>query len=417
MKKISLLLIGLMLILSGYSQSNKKIDWDSDLDYIAKMLPEKHFNLFTVKSNDEYLNGIENIRNNKSKLSDFEIAISLQQLIAGFGDSHTKVKWGQLIDQKQLLPLHLYWFNDGIYILHTTNENKDILGHQLLSINNIEIKKIVNSLSTLITVDNRALIKSSIPKLLPSVQLLKYFGVVKNNKIELKLMNSKGETKLWNIKPDKMNRQNRISFKPDSLALCFKNERIFFIDYYQKEDGIYYVQYNKCSSSERERMYGRKDADEKPSINEFTTNVLKVLNTKPIKKFVFDMRFNTGGSSNQGTKLIEKISAIQKQKPEMKLYVVLGRHTFSAAIINAMDFKRLTDAVYLGEETSGKPNHFGELWDLKLPNSGITVLYSTKYFKETDEEMNSLKPDVQLEPSFDDFRKGIDPVYDWIREQ
>jgi hypothetical protein len=417
MKKLSLLLIGLILLLLGCSQSNKKIDWDSDLDYIAKILPEKHFNLFKIKNKDDYLNGIEKIRNKKGELSDFEIAISIQQLIAGFGDSHTKVKWGQLMDRKQLLPLYLYWFKDGIYILHTTNENKDILGHQLLSINNVEVKEVVDSLSTLITVDNQASIKSAMPKLLTSVQLLKYFGLVKNHKIELKLKNRKGETKLWNIKPAEMNRKNRISFKPDSLALCFKNQGIFFIDYYQKQDGIYYIQYNKCSSRERERMRGRKDADEKPSINEFTANVLKVLETKPIEKFVFDMRFNTGGGSDQGTKLIEKIAAIQKQKPEMKLYVILGRKTFSSAIINAMDFKRLTDAIFLGEETSGKPNHFGELSNLELPNSGITVLYSTKYFKETDEEMNSLKPDVQLVTSFDDFKQGIDPVYDWIREQ
>jgi hypothetical protein len=294
MKKLSLLLIGLILLLLGCSQSNKKIDWDSDLDYIAKILPEKHFNLFKIKNKDDYLNGIEKIRNKKGELSDFEIAISIQQLIAGFGDSHTKVKWGQLMDRKQLLPLYLYWFKDGIYILHTTNENKDILGHQLLSINNVEVKEVVDSLSTLITVDNQASIKSAMPKLLTSVQLLKYFGLVKNHKIELKLKNRKGETKLWNIKPAEMNRKNRISFKPDSLALCFKNQGIFFIDYYQKQDGIYYIQYNKCSSRERERMRGRKDADEKPSINEFTANVLKVLETKPIEKFVFDMRFNTG---------------------------------------------------------------------------------------------------------------------------
>ena len=417
MKNSSLLLVGLILFLSACSQSDKSIDWDSDINFIAKNLPEKHFNLFSVKSKEDFGKGIEKIRKNSSKLSDLEIAINLQQLIAACGDSHTKVKWEQLIDRKQVLPLHSYWFKDGIYILSTTNKNKDILGHQLISINNIPVKEMVDSLCSLLTVDNQALVKKTIPKLLTSVELLTYFGFVKGQEIKLGLKNANGVKSEWNIKPAPMNRKNRISFKPDSIALCNKNERIYFVDYHQKEDGIYYLQYNKCSSREREIMFGKKEAEKKPSINEFAAKVLTVLDTKPIEKFVFDMRFNSGGGSNQGTKLIEKIAAIQQQKPELKLYVVLGRKTFSSAIINAMDFKKMTNAIFLGEETSGKPNHFGELKNFKLPSSGLMISYSTKYFKETDEEMNSLKPDVELETSFEDYKRGIDPVYDWIKVQ
>lgn len=82
-----------------------------------------------------------------------------------------------------------------------------------------------------------------------------------------------------------------------------------------------------------------------------------------------------------------------------------------------MDFKRLTNAVYVGEETAGKPNHFGEVKNFQLPASKLWVNYSTKYFKVTDEEVNTITPDVRIEMSFSDFIKGIDPVYEWIKRQ
>ena len=85
--------------------------------------------------------------------------------------------------------------------------------------------------------------------------------------------------------------------------------------------------------------------------------------------------------------------------------------------MNALDFKRLLGACWVGEETSGKPNHLGEVRSFTLPTSGLQVQYSTKYFKNVDEEMNTLVPDVKIPMTFDDFRQGIDPVYEWIKKQ
>lgn len=57
----------------------------------------------------------------------------------------------------------------------------------------------------------------------------------------------------------------------------------------------------------------------------------------------------------------------------------------------------------------------GEVRSFTLPTSGLQVQYSTKYFKNVDEEMNTLVPDVKISMTFDDFRQGIDPVYECIK--
>ncbi|MBK8626895.1 MAG: hypothetical protein IPN86_15410 [Saprospiraceae bacterium] len=263
MRNLSLLIIGLLMYLLCNAQTLKQIDWVADIDFLANELPQKHYDFFTVKDKKEFLVGLDKIKLSSTKLTDIEVAIKLQQLIAGFGDSHTGVNYGQLIDKNKILPLHLYWFSDGLYILHTTQENIEILGHQLLSVNGIPLKTITDSLSTLTTKDNQAIIKNSIPKLIPLVQVLECFGFIKGQEIELGLKDLNGIEKTHVLKPAEMTRQNRKMYKPDSLALCYRNERAFFIDYYQVIDNVYYLQYNRCWSKELEIQYGNAQNAEK----------------------------------------------------------------------------------------------------------------------------------------------------------
>lgn len=154
-----------------------------------------------------------------------------------------------------------------------------------------------------------------------------------------------------------------------------------------------------------------------PSFLEFGNKVFDIIQNMPVKKFIFDLRFNGGGSSIQGTEFVSKLSGYPISKQDKRIYVVIGRQTFSSAIINAMDFKHRTKAIFVGEETGGKPNHFGEVRNFQLPSSKLIINYSTKYFTESKEDLKSIKPDVIIEPSFSDYKKGLDPVYEWIRKQ
>ena len=81
MKKFSLLIAGVMLFLTMYSQ-NEKMDWNSDLDYLVKELSEKHYNFFKIKSKDYFLSGVNTIKQEYKDLNDFQVALKIQQLIA-----------------------------------------------------------------------------------------------------------------------------------------------------------------------------------------------------------------------------------------------------------------------------------------------------------------------------------------------
>lgn len=418
MKQFLLFLTMITTILAANAQNNSTIDWVSDIEFVKNELPARHKNLNFKISKELFESELNSLSLQLDKLSDIEIAIRLQQIIAKMGDSHTMLDYRPFIDLNYLLPLKLYWFKDGLYIFQTSKDYENILGKKIISLNGFTIQTIIDSLSTLITIDNQALVKNQVPGLIPLAQLHNHFGFANGNNFSFEIATSLGEKELINISAGPVNSNDLVAFQADSMALCWRNQRAFFFEQYFDQFKTYYVQYNTCWSKEIENQYGNSEkAANLPSFLDFEDKVFTTLKNQDVKKFVFDMRFNSGGNSEQGTNFVNKLNKLKHKNKKMQIYVIIGRKTFSSAIINTMDFKQNTNAILLGEETGGKPNHFGEIQSINLPSSGLDLYYSTKYFTFTKENTNTIAPDTYLEPTFFDYKSGIDPVFDWIIKQ
>lgn len=407
----------LLLSVAVFSQTDKPIDWSADLEYLKMELPKKHVKLYHLKDENYFIQGIDRIKEAGESASDFEKVIRLQQLIASMGDSHTKTGWMNFVDKGSILPLQLMWFRDGVFIQATNVENQGILGNTINALNGTPLSVIADSMGSLFTLDNAAVIKNEFPRSLPFVQLLRYFRFTRSDTVELQLQNQKGEQWTYTIKPSVLTRQNRRTFQVDPLALFYKNSRSLFTDSILKADNNYYIQYNQCVSREFPPQGYAGKPENLPSFTEFKNKILDNISKNDFDKVVFDVRFNGGGNSQPGTELVTELAAIKKLNKKGKIYVIVGRQTFSSAIINVMDFKNLTKAILVGEETEGKPNHFGEIKIMTLPNSGLKIQYSTHYFKRTNTDLKTITPDQVTESSIQDFKQGLDPAYEWIRKQ
>ena len=69
----------------------------------------------------------------------------------------------------------------------------------------------------------------------------------------------------------------------------------------------------------------------------------------------------------------------------------------------------------IGEPTSGKPNHYGEVREFALPKTGLAVSCSTDFFQYLDEDPDSLTPDSTVEKAFADYAASRDPVLEKIK--
>ena len=412
MKTLIQVVLLLLLANSITAQKLTPQQWIEDIDYLKEELPKKHKNLYYLKSPAYFSEQIEKIKLQVPELNDFSIAVKLQQVIASMGDTHTSINLSSFFDRSKDLQLHLFWFKDGLYVLYTTPAYKILLGKRIQKINGFSISTISDSLSTMIYPENKALIKKEIPRTLVNTQLLNYFGFINEAPISLEVTNGK-ETSVVSMKPEILDRSKRVHVRTKSISAFWKNEKQFFTDYYLPKSKTYVVQYNKCFSREHP-FPNMKNADRLPSFKAFENRVLQTIQQNEVEKLVFDLRLNGGGNSTQGTHLIQQLAALKNINQKGKLFIILGRWTFSSAIINAMDFKNGTEAIFVGEETSGRPNHFGEVRNFQLPNSKLIVNFSTKYFRKYDTDAPTLKPDIYAEESFDAYVNGIDPALEAV---
>ena len=150
------------------------------------------------------------------------------------------------------------------------------------------------------------------------------------------------------------------------------------------------------------------------SFSEFTKDVFNTVDSKKPKAMVVDLRDNGGGNSMIFNPFISEIKKRSALNNKDSLYVIIGRRTFSSAILNAMDLKQKTNATLIGEATGGRPNHFGEVKVLHLSNVDLDIQYSSNYFKTTDEDTDSLYPDVETPLKAASYFKGQDDCLNYI---
>ena len=143
---------------------------------------------------------------------------------------------------------------------------------------------------------------------------------------------------------------------------------------------------------------------------------------------VVDLRLNQGG--NFFNTLLFTQALPKLLPPGGRIFVLLGRATFSAALVTAAMLKANGgDRTMLIGETMGDADHFwGEGAEKTLPNSKIAVRYADGYHDWANGCADldhcywpvvafgvhgiSLEPELHMEPTFADYAAGRDPVLD-----
>lgn len=383
------------------SRNGDRIDkWEKDIDYIADKLPKKHKNMFFKLNEEEFKNGINELKGQLNQMNDAEIKVSLSQIVASIGDAHTSINFSA----EKMFPLEFYWFNDGIYIINTSEDYKDFKYKKLKKINNKDINEIIERISSVVSHENEAILKSQVPIRIALPELLKGLKIIDNidnatftfegnseNSINVKALD--GEEVFENIFGK--------SREGENIPLYMQNKDKYYWFKYLEDEKVVYFNYSQCMEME-----------DKP-FKDFSVELMNVLNAKGVEKLIIDIRNNGGGNSMILKNLISEIGKSELNK-KGKLFVIIGRRTFSSAVLNAIELNNNTDAIFVGEPTGGKPNHYGEVKSFELPNNKITVSYSSKYFKNYDKDIDTFVPDKTIELTIEDYINNVDPVLEYI---
>jgi len=446
-KLVGILILTFFSLTGILAQNAPKIDWQKDLDYLKNELPLLHSNLFFQYPQTSYDNDIEGLRKQIGIISDETMFIKIQQLLAKLGDSHTTSNFLYKLP-RMYLPILLQTFEEGIFIVGTVDIDENVMGNKLISINGHPINTIVDSIKTLYVAENESWHKRNVTNYLVNFDILKYFGFVEKDKVKLQMENYYGipdekMVKAIHVEDIEMEEVEYIKYSGR------KNKRprtsAIFGHKYLPKDSLYFVMYNKCTGREVEQMNAIQDSlnldmneycttkpkvdkksnDKKeikplPYFRNFRDSVFQTIKSQPVKKLVFDLSRNGGGITSQGTAMIEKLAQMI-DTTKTKVYVIVGRRTFSAAIVHTMELKRLLNATVLGEPTGGKPSFYGGTDSRYLPSSCLRIGFARSHRKTSlDVETanaNTIIPDVLFPVTLQSYTSGTDAIYDWILKQ
>lgn len=377
-------------------------NWQEDIAWLASELPRRHLNLFHNLPENTFLDSIGKLQAELADCDDAMVTTRLMAIVAAIGDAHTTV----IPTVSHYLPFEFYWFAEGLHVVAAQPGQQEWLAAKVTAVEGMPTGKVVSALTSILAHENEAFVASLLPSYLAAADLLYGLEICDNpDQVQLTLQKPAGATADLTVPT--------VSPKDWSAGLVRLGSTVkgqLPLYRQQPEQSIWltpdgsdsvYVQYNACREPSGS------------SLAAVVTDLLGLIAERRPEKIIFDLRLNRGGDSTLLEPLIDELA----RRPA-RYFVIIGRNTFSSALLNVYALKERVGATVVGEPSGGKPNCYGEVKYLKLPNSKLQVRYSTKYYHlSEDDTLPSLMPDLPCPVTLADYLAGFDPCLATIRCQ
>ena len=347
------------------------------------------------------------------ELDDEAITLELQRLVVLLGDGHSGV-WSRPTPRALFasLPIDFYWFSDGIFVTGGVGSAAGRVGQQLVSIGGLPAATLLERTEPFISRDNPMGIRAGAPRLLNRMAVLRELGAsygLDSADVELRVadgttgtvtLHAGARREGWRLRPPSGTAPPGPRWLQSDTNL--RMEEI--------GPGIVYVLYSGVANPEGS------------TVAAFADSLYRELTERNATAVVVDVRRNGGGNNFLNWPLVRTLIRFEADEPGRKIYMLVGRHTFSAAQNFSNWVNRLTDAVFVGEPTGSAANFTGETTRVNLPYSGLTVSVSSRYWQDshaTDTRI-WIAPDLPVPLDSRSYFGNRDPVIEatlWLIER
>jgi hypothetical protein len=376
--------------------------WRADIATLISEMPVLYGLPFPGIRKDDWLAKAADLNRRIPSLTDAEIRTGLMSLVASIGDPHTDVAWPSNI-QFRVVPLNFYWFDDGIYVTGASAQYPKMLGTKLVSVGTTRIDDAFRRLSSLVPHENDQWLKKRIPQFeLPTADYLFGTGLIPSiDKVSMVTQSAAGDIVSSDIPTVLQRQMPRMVLLPTAGPPLYRQhtDRNYWATVIDNGETLYF-QYSSCME------------DPKQPSADFFAQLKPMMADRHVQRIVLDMRFNSGGFTSILSPWIEEIRQ-SRFNNKGRLYVIVGRATFSAAMEASNHLHDRTAAIFVGEPTGAKPQFKLRRGDFPLPYYGIRVSYANGT-ESANLTGPTLIPDIQTGLTFSNYVNGVDPALNAI---
>jgi hypothetical protein len=368
-----------------------------DIDAYRDGITKDHVDPFTKISKSEFNSSIDSIKDHAGKCNKDELLVAIMQLNARIEDEHTNIHF----DDSNYYPFNVYWFDEGIYVTGTDFAHSKIDLAKVISLNGVAVDALCHKLASLVPGKNNMSIKCRVPDLFNIPGVLHGLGITDSTyELSLMVLTNDGDTVTERFLPKPLRELHVDRPLVEKQLLRNKQKGNYWFNY-DSVTKVLYFKYSRCME-EKGKPFG-----------EFEAQLAKEVRKQKPDRIIIDLRYNGGGNSRVLTPFLAWFRGSRYDK-KGKAFVLIGRRTFSSAVLASIALSRYTHAILAGEETSGSVNHFGDINFFELPATGLKVSYSTRHIVTNEHYDGTVLPDIRIADKFSDYVKGIDALLDYV---
>lgn len=398
------------------SKMSRDDGWRYDLGLLASEIKRLAKDPFVITSERNFDATVTSLLKRIPQLSDVQIDIEMRKLVALLGRSHSILLNGRPDRNSfQPLPFQTYFFEEGLFIIAADAKQKDLVGAQILLFGDKTPDELLNALNPLISQTNKYRALRVAPELLRGTNLLHALGLIPDkDKVVLSIRSLDGKTRTLTVNTDPTlpgygdlpptSWTTLEQLAPGQLPLYLKDRKTNLWFEHEPKTQMMYLAVNSL----------RNDPRQPP--REIYARLFNEIDERAVDKFVIDLRWCNGGDTANALPLLYEIIRRDKINQRGKLFVVIGRQTFSAAMNLASFLERHTNAIFVGEPTGDSPNFVGETTIVTLPYSKSRAIISDRYWQSSNptDVRKWIAPMLYAPPKFVEYRINRDPALEAI---
>ena len=425
MRRIALAwLAGVLLTVAPASADVRALtdaQWRADIEQMSAAIKDVHFKPFHNVTETDFDASVAALLNSLPQKSDKQVIVAMAEIVAMLRDGHTRVHIPRVYPEFALeaelghsgtpppkppslqlaqLPVRFELFDDGLFVVTARPEHAGLIGHRVIAFDDTTVEDAIAAVRAVSFTENYSRAKLLAPDRLGLPDVLAYLEVTAApDRLLLKTRSADGDevsTEMRALASPGLKFDDGL---PDTLPAWQKHRHEYRWYEVLPDNGAIYVQVNQFEE-EPVRPYGA-----------FVAETIAAAREAGVSRYIIDLRHNSGGIGAWVTPFVTGLGRSEFNEYG-RLFVLMGRTTFSAAQHFLHKFEEFTYAAFVGEPSGARPSHYGDAQRVLLENSGITLRVSTIYWHSwlANDFRDAINPHLPVRVVASDYFGGRDPV-------
>jgi hypothetical protein len=384
--------------------------WRADLRLLARELPKRHPAPFANVTAAQWGSAVIRLDRRLATLTQSQRLVALLRLVALIGDAHTNVEPDSALGLRYY-PLELYAFEDGLFVRRADSAHADLVGAKVLRIGRSGADEAMTGVGSIIPHENDWWLRAWAPFWLMIPEIVDGLGLARDAEHLTLVVERKGRVDTVVVSPAGRLQRGQgpipidmsgwVSLRQSAPPAWEQHpDRLFWWTMLPDQHTLYVAM--------RGVVPGPQSSTNRAQWDE----VFAQADSVPMARLVIDIRENLGGNGALNRYPIQQILRRPSLDRPDRLFVIIGRRTFSAGQQFANLLEAWTQATLVGEPSGQRPSQYGDHRPLLLPASHITVNISTVFHQAPNEfdGRRFVPPAIYAPLTAVEYRDGVDPA-------